>query len=121
MTFANGNLLQPGGNSGNGIIHLNTIDQFCQLLSGTAGVAALVAVEEKKADDEDPLKSVSDCDACGSNVDFLKQRHLTLFQNGIVRSLHQTTSPRRTSMALSTTLSKMWDHMMRTSSSSTLN
>ncbi len=61
VTFANDNLLQPGGNSGSGIIHLN-IDQLRQLLSGTAGVAALAADEEKKADDEDPalLKSVSD-------------------------------------------------------------
>ncbi len=61
VTFANANPLQPGGQSGNGIIHLN-IDQLRQLLSGTAGAAALAADEEKKADDEDPLKSVSDCE-----------------------------------------------------------
>lgn len=59
VTFATANPLQPGGQSGNGIIHLN-IDQLRQLLSGTAGAAALAADEEKKADDEDTLKSVSD-------------------------------------------------------------
>ncbi len=36
VTFADANPLQPGGHSGNGIIHLN-IDQLRQLLSGTAG------------------------------------------------------------------------------------
>ncbi len=60
VTFANANPLQPGGQSGNSIIHLN-INQLRQLLSGMAGAAALAADEEKKADDEDhPLKSVSD-------------------------------------------------------------